>query len=75
MKRAGTRNVFFFLLGLNSVKKIEAEADTTQNDFYMCTIFWLAKPAFFRYNENFNLGRDFYAAYFVILRPEISKNN
>ena len=28
-----------------------------------------AKPAFFRYNENFTLVRDFYVAYFVI--PEI----
>ena len=28
----------------------------------MCTIFRLAKPAFFRYNENFTLVRDFYVA-------------
>ena len=41
--------------------------------FCRCTIFRLAKPAFFRYNENFTLVRDFYVAYFVI--PEISKNN
>ena len=41
--------------------------------FCRCTIFRLAKPAFFRYNENFTLGRGFYVAYFVI--PEISKNN
>ena len=39
--------------------------------FCRCTIFRLAKPAFFRYNENFTLVRDFYVAYFVI--PEISK--
>ena len=39
----------------------------------MCTIFRLAKPGFFRYDENFTLGRDFYAAYFVI--PEICTNN
>ena len=38
------------------MKKIEAEADTTYNDFYMFTIFRLAKPAFFRYNENFTVG-------------------
>ena len=53
-------------------KKIEAAGDTTYNYFYMCSIFRLAKPALFRYNENFTLGRDFYAAYFVI--PEIRKN-
>ena len=41
--------------------------------FCRCTIFRLAKPAFFRYNENFTLGRDFYVTYVVI--PEISKNN
>ena len=41
--------------------------------FCRCTIFRLAKPAFFRYNENFTLVREFYVAYFVI--PEISKNN
>ena len=41
--------------------------------FCRCTIFRLAKPAFFRYKENFTLVRDFYVAYFVI--PEISKNN
>ncbi|XP_074624600.1 uncharacterized protein LOC141882545 isoform X1 [Acropora palmata] len=41
--------------------------------FCRCTIFRLAKPAFFRYNENFTLVRDFYVAYFVI--SEISKNN
>ena len=34
--------------------------------FCRCTIFRLAKPAFFRYNENFTLVRDFYVAYFVI---------
>ena len=32
--------------------------------FYIRTIFRLAKPAFFRYNENFTLGRDFYVTYF-----------
>ena len=41
--------------------------------FCRCTIFRPSKPAFFRYNENFTLVRDFYVAYFVI--PEISKNN
>ena len=41
--------------------------------FCRFTIFRLAKPAFFRYNENFTLARDLYVAYFVI--PEISKIN
>ena len=41
--------------------------------FCKCTVFRLAKPAFFRYNENFTLVRDFYVAYFVI--PEISKKH
>ena len=31
--------------------------------FCRCTIFRLAKPAFFRYNENFTLVRDFYVAF------------
>ena len=53
------------LSGPSRKKKIEAEAGKRR-------IFRLAKPAFFRYNENFTLGRDFYVAYFVI--PEISKN-
>ena len=40
--------MFFFF------KKIEAETDTTQNVFLRrCTIFRLAKPAFFRYSVNF----------------------
>ena len=42
------------------MKKIEAEPGTTWNGLYIRTIFRLAKPAFFRYNENFTLGRDFY---------------
>ena len=46
------------------MKKIEAETGTTQNGFYIRTIFRLAKPAFFRYNEDFTLGRDFYVTYF-----------
>ena len=54
------------------MKKIEAEVDTTWKDFFCrCTIFRLAKPAFFRYNEHFTLVRDFHVAYFAI--PEISK--
>ena len=40
--------------------KKKTEADTTENDFFRCTIFRLVKPAFFRYNENFTQGRDFY---------------
>ena len=34
--------------------------------FFRCTIFRLAKPAFFRYNDNFALVRDFYVACCVI---------
>ena len=34
--------------------------------FCRCTIFRLAKPAFFRYNDNFTLVRGFYVAYCVI---------
>ena len=34
--------------------------------FFVCTIFRLAKPAFFRYNDNFTLVRDFYVACCVI---------
>ena len=37
------------------MKKIETEADTTLNFFFMFTIFRLYKPAFFRYNENFTI--------------------
>ena len=56
------------------MKKIEAIKPTQRRMiFCRCTIFRLAKPAFFRYNENFTLGRDFYVACFVI--PEISKTN
>ena len=44
------------------MKKIEAETDI----FCRCTIFRLAKPAFFRYNENFTLGHDFYVAYLML---------
>ena len=31
---------------------MEAETDTTSNDFFKRTIFRLAKPALFRYNDN-----------------------
>ena len=55
------------------MKKIEASRHNVEGFFCRCTIFRLAKPAFFRYNENFTLVRDFYVAYFEI--PEISKNN
>ena len=49
------------------MKKIKAEVDTTWKDlFCRCTIFRLAKPAFFRYNDNFTLVRDFYVACCVI---------
>ena len=36
---------------------IKAETDTTYDDFWRCTIFRLAKPAFFRYSGIFTLVR------------------
>ena len=41
--------------------------------FCRCTIFRLAKPAFFRYNENFTLVRDFYVARNVKLSLYLKK--
>ena len=46
--------------GWIALKKIEAETGTTQKGFYVRTIFRLAKPAFFKYNENFTLERDLF---------------
>ena len=37
-----------------------------EGSFFRCTIFRLAKPAFFRYNDNFTLVRDFFVACCVI---------
>ena len=50
------------LIGLNKIQMIkEAETDTTQNYGLKVTIFRLAKPAFFRYNENLHWDTRLYS--------------
>ena len=44
------------------MKKIDAEVDTTSKDFFVGVLYSAGQPAFFRYNENFTLVRDFYVA-------------
>ena len=63
-----------FKVPLVSNRSRSRHNELTQRRMIFCryTIFRLTKSAFFRYNENFTLGRDFYVSYVI---PERSKNN
>jgi len=56
--------VFRYLLSVPL--PIKAETDTTwaTQRRMMCALLRLAKPAFFRYNENFTFGTCFYVVYY-----------